>query len=151
MKYQGIDSGKEPGLYIRAIKNISRGKQIFWNYGDKGNYEFLKLYGFILVDGTQPKKYRFFVDLEKPWQAEPSNTPQELQNVKKELYAVWKGKNRVKFEVGEDFDSDTLKQLVAYLRIEVFDDVENLDALTAIKSQYLESKTCPPISTENEL
>ena len=109
MKYQGLDSGNAPGLYIRAIKNISKGEQIFWNYGDKGNYEFLKLYGFILVDGTQPKSFKFFVDLEKLWQAEPSNTPQELEDVKKELYSVWKGKSRVKFNIGEDFDSDTLK------------------------------------------
>ena len=71
--------------------------------------------------------------------------------MKKELLAVWKGKTRVKFEVNEDFDSEKLMQLVAYLRIDVFDDAENLQELEAIKSLYLESKTCPPISKENEL
>ena len=108
MKYQGIDSGKEPGIYIRAIKDIRKGEQIFWNYTDKGNYEFLKLYGFILLDGTQPKSYKFFVDLKKPESSEPPTLSQELDDMKKELLAVWKGKSRLKFDVNEDFDSEKL-------------------------------------------
>ena len=95
MKYQGRDTGKEPGVYIRAIKNIRKGEQIFWHYTDKGNYEFLKLYGFVLTDGTQPKSYKFFVDMKKPELSESQ-----------ELLAVWKGKSRLKFDVDEEIDSE---------------------------------------------
>ena len=42
-------------------------------------------------------------------------------------------------------------QLVSYLRIDAFDDAENLWVLDKIKSEYLGSKTCPPLSKDNEL
>ena len=41
------------GLYILANKNVAKGQQINWHYGNKGNHEFLKNYGFVLNDKSQ--------------------------------------------------------------------------------------------------
>ena len=52
-------NGLANGAYIRAITDVPKGQQVNWNYGNKGNYEFLKRYGFVLTDGTQPISFLF--------------------------------------------------------------------------------------------
>ena len=44
--------GLGAGLYISAKMDIKKGEQLNWHYGDKGNHEFLRNYGFLLTDGT---------------------------------------------------------------------------------------------------
>ena len=59
VKYRDTTMTTDIGVYVTARSDIAKGDQLFWHYGNKGNFEFLKLYGFVLTDGTQPLTYYF--------------------------------------------------------------------------------------------
>ena len=52
------------GLMVLADRKINKGEQIFWHYGYKGNQKFLKDYGFLLLDGSQPEMLDFVLDID---------------------------------------------------------------------------------------
>ena len=103
------------GVQVRVGRDIAKGEALNWDYGDKGNFEFLKLYGFVLTDGSQLKSYSGHLDL-----SELGGNVQ-LAKVKRQILK----RERMAYVLSEDFDSEDVMQLLSVLRIKVFDDAEN--------------------------
>ena len=65
---------------MRAGRDVAKGEALNWHYGDKGNFEFLKLYGFILTDGSQLKRYYGHLDM-----SELGGGNDQMTKVKKQI------------------------------------------------------------------
>lgn len=112
-----------------------------WHYGDKGNFEFLKLYGFILTDDSQPKSYSNYLDVTE------SGDDVQLAKVKRQIFK----KKRMPFTLNENFDSEEVLELLIALRFKVFDDAENVKQLIYAKGSYYENNSIPVFSIDNEI
>ena len=103
------------GVQVRVGRDVAKGEALNWHYGDKGNFEFLKLYGFVLSDRSQLKSYSSHLDLFE------LVGDVQLVKVKRQILK----RESMAYTLIEDFDSEEVMQLLSVLRIKVFDDAEN--------------------------
>ena len=115
------------GVQVWAKTNVMKGEPLNWNYGDKGNYELLKMYGFVMTDGTQPMTTVIYVDLSD------LGEPEELHKLKTKMLPR---KKAMVAKLSEDLDSNELMKMVSTMRIKVFDDVTRIDSLKNVAAIY---------------
>ena len=116
--YETID--QTFGLYLTSIADIPKGQEVFWNYGNKGNIEFLVLYGFVCSDGSQEKS----AVLTYTPNFDPNN---KLDAVKREIFKMNNFQGSFNWKVTEKMEGELLTAMLSTLRIIAMTDEDMKD------------------------
>ena len=133
------EEGKQ-GFFIKALRNVDKGSQMYDSYGKKSNTDLLLAYGFIQPGNTVENPVRLNLT---------AKTGDPIFELKRDI--MGDEISQLKLRVSSQISSKYGKNALSILRILMFDMNENFEQLSSIKELYQRDKFVPPLSMRNEL